>query len=273
MAQQVIKLSADGLLDQAGEWFSGLAAPVRHGLTGAGLGAGALTLRRLLSKRDKDHKNKGIMRQALLGALLGGTAGASIPLALPGLFAKESAANWDEFTKAKSNQSATPQETETKPPDDGPRVNQEPANQKGIGIGGHAYNNAFGLGGGMFGVGQGVKLNSRLNKNLRNSIADTADTIIPAYERTLRKSRLDKGVRKRVRTALGQSQNDLLRQSRRNRPVPRTLWGAARLLGTAGAGYLMGNAIDRQLPNVEPPKGPTVVQQSAKHLADIWGNK
>lgn len=52
---------------------------LRGGLIGAGVGATALGLAHAMNPRDPDER-RNIPRHALIGALLGGTAGASIPL-------------------------------------------------------------------------------------------------------------------------------------------------------------------------------------------------
>jgi len=104
---KLIKLSADNLLEKAGNWFSELDPAARNALVGAGLGGGALALRRLLSSRDEDHKNKGVMRQALLGALLGGVTGGAGSLAL-------GIGNFDKTAQVYNLNTDTPDDTSSK---------------------------------------------------------------------------------------------------------------------------------------------------------------
>ena len=70
-------------MDNIGKWWSDPDnGAARASLIGAGIGGAGLGLRRALSKRDKDHKKRGILSQALLGAVLGGGGGFALSQAL-----------------------------------------------------------------------------------------------------------------------------------------------------------------------------------------------
>jgi len=82
--QYTIKLSQATFLESIGKRLGRMTPAERSALIGAGVGGTTLALRRLLSRRDKDHKKRGVISQVLLGALLGGTAGYGLSAAFGG---------------------------------------------------------------------------------------------------------------------------------------------------------------------------------------------
>lgn len=70
---------------QLSDWYNGISPDVKHtilhGLAGAAIGGGITGGIAAATPQDPEERH-GVMRSALLGALLGGTAGAALPLGI-----------------------------------------------------------------------------------------------------------------------------------------------------------------------------------------------
>lgn len=79
----VLKLTKEAdVMQQIGEWFSGLEPEQQAAIYGAGGGSLLLGLRRMFSKRDEEHKGRGVLGQLALGGFLGAGTGYGLSKAL-----------------------------------------------------------------------------------------------------------------------------------------------------------------------------------------------